>query len=204
MSYRTYAGRIACATAALCAGFMALAAASAQAQTRDYYCGGRPAQGFDQPPNQAHSGAYLNKIYGYSLTIPAGLTAFTGSNGPERGFVIGLSAMPRAFLSVDASYDVFYDITAQGVHRRDLNAIRLNDTVLLDQSVPAALAQAPGGRYLMRVQCRGEMPTLHAQVIVVRNREIYRLDLQTTPERYPKDLRQFEALLKSWRWEPLR
>jgi hypothetical protein len=39
---------------------------------------------------------------------------------------------------------------------------------------------------------------------VLRNREIYRLDLQSTPERYGQDVRYLDAMLKSWRWEALR
>ena len=54
--------------------------------------------------------------------------------GPERGFVIVLSQLPRAYLRVDASYDAFYDINPAGVHQRDLNAIRLHDAVLTDEA----------------------------------------------------------------------
>jgi hypothetical protein len=183
---------------------MALAANRAGAQTRDYYCGNTAPLAASAPSTQPHTGRYINRTYGYSLTIPDGLTALTSPVGPERGFVIDLSSTPRAYLRVDASYDAFYDITAEGVHRRDLNAVRLDDAVLGDQSAPAALAQVAGGRYLTRIQCRGEAPALHAQIIVLRNREIYRLDLQSTPERYEVDVRQLEALLKSWRWEAIQ
>ena len=190
---------------ALCLSVIALAAVAVHGQTRDDYCGGRPPPGFDQPLSRAHTGRYVNDTYGYSLTIPAGFTAFTSASGPERGFVIGLAGTPRVFLSVDASYDAFYDITAAGVHRRDLNAIRLHDAVLSDEVADAALARAPGGRYLMRVQCRGEAAlAIHEEIIVLRNREIYRLDLHSTPERYAKDLQQLNAMLRSWRWEAIR
>jgi hypothetical protein len=184
---------------------LALATPAARAQSREDYCGARLAPGFDQPPSAAHTGRYLNKIYGYSLIIPAGLTAFTAASGPERGFVIGLSSGPQVYLSVDASYDAFYDITAQGVHRRDLNAIRLHDSVLSESVAQTALAQVPGGRYLMRVQCHGEPAlTVHEEIIVLRDREIYRLDLQSTPERYERDRRYLNAMLRSWRWQPIR
>src|ERR1700677_475271 len=120
---------------ALClSAALLLASPLACAQTRDDYCGATPAPGFDQPPNKARSGRYVNKVYGYSLTIPAGFAAFTRPGGPERGFIIELSAAPRATLSVDASYDAFYDITAAGVHRRDLNTISLHDAVIGDEA----------------------------------------------------------------------
>jgi hypothetical protein len=192
--------------AALClSAALLLASPLACAQTRDDYCGATPAPGFDQPPNTGHSGRYVNKIYGYSLTIPAGLTAFTRAGGPERGFTIELSAAPRATLSVDASYDAFYDITAAGVHRRDRNTISLHDAVISDETADATLAKNSGGRYLLRVQCRGQATlALHEEIIVLRNREIYRLDLQSTPERYPRDRQYLNAMLKSWRWEALQ
>jgi hypothetical protein len=191
---------------ALClSAALLLASPLACAQTRDDYCGATPAPGFDQPPNKAHSGRYVNKTYGYSLTIPAGFAAFTRASGPERGFTIELSAAPRAILSVDASYDAFYDITAAGVHRRDLNTISLHDAVISDEAADATLAKNAGGRFLLRVQCRGQAAlAVHEEIIVLRNREIYRLDLQSTPERYSKDRQYLNAMLKSWRWEALQ
>jgi len=57
----------------------------------------------------------------------------------------------------------------------------------------------------MRLQCRGTAePLMHEEIIVVRNREIYRLDLQSSPGRFQRDLRQLETMLRSWRWEALR
>jgi len=183
---------------------MALFATLAHAQSRGDYCGGDPA-GVDQPTKTAHVGRYVNQTYGYSVTIPTGITAFTEASGPQRGFVIGLSVTPLALLRVDAYYDAFYDITAAGVHRRDLNAIRLHDAVLSDEDVDTALAHSPGGRYLMRLQCRGAPAVIvHEEIIVLRNREIYRLDLQTTPDRYAQDVRYLNAMLRSWRWEAIR
>lgn len=176
--------------------------AAATAAARGEFCGTQPPVGFDQPPNRAHSGHYLNQLYGYSLDIPRPLSAYAGSEGPERGFGIVLSWLPRVYLSVDAAYDVYYDITAEGVHRRDVNAIRLHDLVLGDQASRFSLAHAVGGRYVTRVQCAGDAQVyIHDDVIVVRNREIYRLNLQSVPERYAGDVKVLEAMLRSWRWE---
>jgi hypothetical protein len=187
----------------LCIAAGALGAAGA-AQARGEFCGTVPAAGFDQPPNAAHSGRYLNQVYGYAVTIPAKLSAYTRSDGPQRGFGIVLSWAPRAYLTVDAGYDAFYDITADGVHRRDLNAIRLHDQLVNDQAAGYSLAHAAGGRYLTRLQCSGDAQIyIHDDVIVVRNREIYRVNLQTLPERYSADVKVLDALLRSWRWEPV-
>jgi hypothetical protein len=192
------------AMAPVAGALLTVFAALAQAQSRADYCGDELA-GFDQTVHTSPAGRYVNQTYGYSVTIPKGITASTESSGPQRGFVIGLSVMPRAVLRVDARYDAFYDITAIGVHRRDLNAIRLHDAVLSDEGVDTALAHSPGGRYLMRLRCRGAPAVIiHEEIIALRNREIYRLDLQSTPERYAQDVRYLNALLKSWRWEAVR
>jgi hypothetical protein len=169
---------------------------------RGDYCGKIPQPGFDQPPNQQRTSRYLNADYGYSVSIPPKLNAYVGPQGPERGFGIVLSWTPRAFLRVDAAYDAFFDITAAGVHRSDLVAIRLHDTVVDDQSSNVQLAHKEGGRYLTRVRC-GDDPQIfiHDQVIVMVNREIYRLDLQTVPQRYGEDVKVLNAMLQSWRWE---
>ncbi|HEY6451697.1 MAG TPA: hypothetical protein VIX87_03785 [Steroidobacteraceae bacterium] len=187
------------------AAVLAAAVPCAYGQSREAYCGAALLADFDPAADRAHSGRYVNSTYGYSVTIPPGLTAVTSASGPERGFMIRLSTAPRAFLSVDASYDAFYDITAAGVHRRDLNTIDLHDAVLEDAVAAATLAHSAGGRYRMRVQCRGHSSVgVHEEVIVLRKREIYRVDLQSTPERYAQDERLLEAVLKSWRWERLR
>jgi hypothetical protein len=185
----------------LCVAVYTLGAAG-MAAARGEFCGAVPAPGFDQPPNHAHSGRYLNQLYGYSVEIPASLSAYTSSEGPERGFGIVLSWMPRAYLSVDAAYDAYYDITADGVHRRDINAIRLHDQVLDDRALSYLVAHAAGGRYVTRVQCAGDPRIyIHDDVIVVRNREIYRLNLQSVPERYAGDAKVLDAMLRSWRWQ---
>jgi len=176
--------------------------AAAAAGARGEFCGTQPPAGFDQPPNHAHTGRYLNQLYGYSVDIPASLSGYASSEGPERGFGIVLSWLPRAYLSADAAYDMYYDITADGVHRRDLNAIRLHDLVLGDQASSYSMAHAAGGRYVTRVQCAGDAQVyIHDDVIVVRKREIYRLNLQSVPERYAGDVKVLEAMLRSWRWE---
>jgi hypothetical protein len=175
---------------------------SSVAAARGEFCGQVPAPGFDQPPNQPHTGRYLNAVYGYSLQLPPGLRAYTAAEGPERGFGVVLSWSPRAYLSVDAAYDAYFDITAEGVHRRDINAIRLHDVVVSDQGSSYSLAHLAGERYLTRVQCAGDSRIyVHDEVIVMRNREIYRLHLQSVPERYASDVPALDAMLRSWQWE---
>jgi hypothetical protein len=175
------------------------------ALARGEFCGGLPAAGFDQAPNHPRTGDYVNAPYGYALTIPPGRTAYARAQGPERGFGIVLSWTPRAFLRVDAAYDVFYDITAAVVHLRDLNAIRLHDVVLSDHIAAATLSHEPGGRYITRVQCAGEpIAYIHDDVIVMRRREVYRIDLQTVPERYAQDVKLLEGIVRSWRWVPVK
>jgi hypothetical protein len=187
----------------ICVAACTLGAASA-AHARGEFCGAAPPAGFDHPPNQAHVGRYLNEVYGYSVTIPAPLSAYTRSGAAERGFGIVLSWTPRAYLSVDAAYDVFYDITAEGVHRRDINAFRLHDLVVSDQASSYSIAHAAGGRYVTRVQCVGDPQIyIHDDVIVMRNREIYRLNLQSVPERYAADVKVLNAMLRSWRWQAI-
>jgi hypothetical protein len=168
-------------------------------------CGAQPPAGFDQPPSQARRGHYLNPVYGYALDIPATLTGYVQAPGPERGFGIVLSWTPRAYLRVDASYDALFDITAQGVHRSDLGAIRQHDTVLDDQASVSTLANRSGMHFVTRVQCKGDSQLfIHEAVIVMLNREIYRIELQTVPERYAADMKILSAMLQSWRWEKVR
>jgi len=195
----------ACPRTGLCTWLAACAlGATCAVEARGEFCGTLPTAGFEQPPNAAHTGRYRNPVYGYALQIPAPLRAYTQAAGPERGFGIVLSWTPRAYLSVDAAYDAYYDISADGVHRRDLNAMRLHDQVLSDQASQAAIAHTTGGRYLTRLRCAPDAQIyIHDDVIVVRNREIYRLNLQTVPERYAADVKLLDAMLRSWRWQAI-
>jgi hypothetical protein len=191
----------ACAYACLLAGMLV---APSAAMARGEFCGTLPPSGFDAPPAVGHVGRYSNPVYGYSVRIPAPLRAYTQATGPERGVGMVLSWAPRAYLSVDAAYDVYFDISADGVHRRDINAMRLHDQVLGDQASGYMLAHSAGGRYVTRVQCVSDRKVyIHDDVIVVRNREIYRLNLQSVPERYAADVKVLEAMLRSWRWQPV-
>jgi hypothetical protein len=171
------------------------------AAARGEYCGKFPEAGFDRPPNHERTARYDNSVYGYSVDIPSGLSGYVSATGAERGFGIVLSWTPRSFLRVDAAYDAFFDITAPGVHRSDLAGIRLRDWLLDDQAASFTLAQKQGGRYVTRLRC-GSDPQIfiHDEVIVMVNREIYRLDLQTVPERYDADVKVLNAMLQSWRW----
>jgi hypothetical protein len=182
--------------------FACVLGAAATANARGEFCGTQPAAGFDLPPNHSYTGHYLNQLYGYSVDIPAPLSGHAQAQGPERGFGIVLSWMPRAYLRVDAAYDAYFDISADGVHRRDLNAIRLHDQVLEDRAAGWSMSHAVGGRYVTRVQCAGDAQVyIHDDVIVVRNREIYRLNLQSVSERYDRDVKVLDAMLRSWRWQ---
>jgi hypothetical protein len=197
--------RVTLSGACVCACLLAaVLAAPSAAHARGEFCGTLPPVGFDAPPNIGHGGRYSNPVYGYSVLIPAPLRAYTQAAGAERGFGMLLSWKPRAYLSVDAAYDVFYDLSADGVHRRDINAMRLHDQVLGDQASSYVLARGVGGRYQTRVQCASDPQVyIHDDVIVVRNREIYRLNLQSVPERYAADVKVLNAMLRSWRWQPI-
>jgi hypothetical protein len=165
------------------------------------HCRNVPAPDFERAPNRALSGQFENGPYGYAVTIPSGLTAYTAPDKLTPGFGIVLSWQPRVYLKVDASYDVFYDITAAGVHRRDLQGLRLHDKLLDEQATPDSLGGEPAERDRMQFQCPGDPQIyLHDGFVVMRKREIYRLELQTVPARYAQDEALLNAMQRSWRW----
>lgn len=167
------------------------------------HCRNVPAPDFDRAPNRPLVGQFDDTPYGYAVTIPSGLTARTAPDKLVQGFGIVLSWEPRVYLRVDASYDVFFDITAAAVHRRDVQGLRLHDRLLEEQATPDTLGGEPAERDRMRFQCPGDPQIyLHDGVIVMRNREIYRLELQTVPARYAQDEALLNAMQRSWHWLP--
>jgi hypothetical protein len=174
---------------------------AALAAQNDPFCGPGLLRGLGEPANPAHRGSYANVPYRYAVTIPEGLTGYTRAGAAPRGFTILLS--DAGDLRVDAAYDALYDITAAGVHTRDAMDVRLLDRLVADQAEPYVLAGLAGGRYRMQVLCPGSgMVHVFDDVIVVRNREIYRVELQTTPRRIAQDEALLQQLLASWRWLP--
>lgn len=177
------------------------AASGRGAQLLNPHCRNVPPADFDRAPSRALTGPFDDAPYGYAVTIPAGLTAHSSPDNPAPGFAVVLSFEPRAYLRVDASYDVFYDISAAAVQRRDVQGVRLHDKVLAAQISEDALAGERAERARLRFQCPGDAQLyLLDSLIVVRNREIYRLELQTVPARASQDEALLQALQRSWRW----
>lgn len=177
-----------------------VSAALAQSES---YCADFDSGAVRSASARIYTGRYSNPAYGYAVTIPPGLSGYVSAAAAPRGFFILLSATPRALLRVDAAYDALYDITAAGVHTRNLMDVRLFDRLLADHSEPYSLAAVAAGRYRMQVLCRGKpSPYLFDEIIAVRNREIYRLDLQTEPQRAAQDETLLEAMARSWSWIP--
>jgi hypothetical protein len=177
------------------------AASGRGAQLLNPWCRNLPAPDFDRAPNRALIGQFDDAPYRYAVTIPSGLTAHAPPDKAVQGFGIVLSWEPRVYLQVHAAYDVFFDITAAGVHRRDVQGLRLHDKLLEEQATPDTLGGEPALRVRMRFQCPGDPQIYqHEGIIAIRNREIYRLELQTVPARYAEDVALLHAMQRSWRW----
>ena len=173
------------------------------AAASDSYCA-RFDQGLSGGPRIPNN-HYTNALYGFALTIPTGVSAYEDASEPGRSLVIPLAAQPRALVRVDAAYDSLYDISAAGVHTRDSVYVRLFDRLISDHAEPYSLAGVQGGSYRMQVVCMAD-PTRYVfeSIIVVRNREIYRLVLQTELSRQSQDESVLDRMAGSWAWLPLR
>jgi len=177
------------------------AAGGRGAQLLNPHCRNVPAPDFERAPNRALVGQFDDAAYGYAVTIPSGLTAHTAPGELTAGFGIVLSWQPRVYLQVSAAYDVFYDLTAAAVHRRDVQGLHLHDTLLEEQATQTTLDGAPAELDRMRFQCPGDAQIyLHEGFIVLRNREIYRLELQTVPQRSAQDEALLDTMQRSWHW----
>lgn len=177
------------------------AVASASAAAADSYCERFLSDTQVSASAPPHQGRYANPTYGYAFIIPAGLAGYAPVHAPARDLVMPLAGKPRAVLRVDAAYDALYDITAAGVHRRDSVDVRLFDRLISDESQPFSLAGVQGGRYRMQILCLGDAnPYVFESIIVIRNREIYRLDLQSRPDRLRQDEAMLDTLAGGWSW----
>lgn len=155
---------------------------------------------------------YSNYDYGYSVRIPAGLTALQSRPPfPNHGFVIQLSDHPKADLSVSASYNgaewnSFDD--AINAHL-DYFKNKVGGEVGIVARVPVVLGGLRAIRFTMKPKTSAASDHEVREVLLAFRKApgevgiVYEITLTTPSSRYNKDKHLVSELQKTWRLKSL-
>jgi hypothetical protein len=174
-----------------------------------FACGDFPRPGFDGPETSRFAGLTYNPNYGYSVIIPKGLVGHSAAPpAPYHGFGIILSWEPRSYLYVDGSYNSLELETLGKVEAQYLEWLKEESKKIISvkQSV-TKLGPLQARRYVALHTCpkvSGDFIDDYTFAFNKGRDIIYTVALLTTAERYKKDKRVLEAILKSWKLQPIR
>lgn len=171
-------------------------------------CGDFPTLGFDGPHMSKFIGQYSNPNYGFTVTIPKGITGYADPPpNPHHGFCVILSWKPRAYIYFDGSYTMenssLRPVSLNEVEESHLSGLRNeSEQVRSTGKSSMKLGQLQAKRLVVYRTCKGHNEVFVADEIFALSHggEItYSAILLTTQSRYKKDRNLFESFLRTWR-----
>lgn len=189
------------------------AAAQATVTVRDTFAGG------DEDRGAVFEGLYENRVYGYSVRIPAGMRG-AGSTppAPQHGFGIDLDnprstvlkdahALPKSYLYVDGSYNSAGWERVEEAADTHLGYLRGDDTKVRALSrTRTRLGGLPALRVVAQYD-EGDGPMVYDAVFAFRMdggeaSAIYTLALSTPLSKYERDRPVLEEVRAAWHLQP--
>ena len=150
-------------------------------------------------------GLYSNYDYGYSVSIPKGLSGFrAAAPAPNHGFGIALSENPKSFVWVDASYNAafwksFNDaIQAHMEHIKDRGV-----NVELVQKERTRIASLPAIRFIIEYNTNSDERMVNEIILAFRTDPggvgiVYTVELDSIQSRYRRDRNILAVIHRSW------
>lgn len=174
-----------------------------------FACGDFPQPGFDDSDMAHFTGQTYNPNYGYSVIIPKGLVGHNSPPpAPYHGFGIILSWEPRAYLYVDGSYNSLDLESLDKVKAQNLEWLKQESKKIISvKHSVSKLGPLQAKRYVALHICpkaSGEFIDDYTFAFSKGKDIIYTVALLTTADRYKKDQRVLEAILKTWKLEPIK
>jgi hypothetical protein len=189
------------------------AAAQATVTVRDTFAD------VDEDREAVFKGLYENRVYGYSVRIPAGMRG-AGSTppAPQHGFGIDLDNprstawkdardFPKSYLYVDGSYNSLEWRRVEDAAAAHLGYLRGEGTKVRELSrARTSLGGLPALRVVAQYDVRGE-PMMYDAVFAFRMDEgaasaVYTLALSTPLSKYERDRPVLEEMRAAWHLQP--
>jgi hypothetical protein len=167
-----------------------------------------PRDGFDDPDTSL-TGTTYNPNYGYSVVIPKGLIGHkAAAPAPYHGFGIVLSWEPRSYLYVDGSYNSLDLESLQEVEKTHLDWLKDESGKIISvQHKNTKLGNLQARRYIAKHTCPKASGNFIDDYTFAFSKEkgiVYTVALLTTVERYEKDKRVLEEILKTWKLQSIK
>ena len=166
------------------------------------------------PDQKVYTGRYRNLVYGFSIVIPAGLKGYWNSArcAPDEKYGCVCMGDHGRFipLSDDASIDAFVghemedEWSATDYEKEELSNLKRRQgvgQVKVLRSGEIRLGRLRGKRFVVQFSEKNTDAVVD-HVIALHGGVEYELILRTTPDRYQRDLREFEKVIASWRLTP--
>ena len=168
----------------------------------DDYCGNFPEPGFDDPAMSRFVRWYSNPTYHFSVRVPKGLVGHSSPPPlPQHGFGIVLSWTPRAYIYFDGSYNAADEGNTTEIASTRLRWLRDSSLKILStQRQHTHLGPLSARRFVARHTCPKVRGVFVEDTTIALSRGIiYTVSLLTTDERYQRDRRIMNEMLKTWR-----
>ena len=171
-------------------------------------CRWLPIAGFEDPSMASHTGVYVNSVYRYKVSIPAGLIGHSSPPpAPNHGFGILLGQRGDGYIWVDGSWNSLeYESSEKAAHE-GMEFLEDRGTAISRSKMnPWKLGGFQATRLTVWYRCPDSPDVFVTEQLFALNQDksmIWVVGLDTKQSRYEKDFRVFESILKSWEYNPL-
>ncbi len=154
-------------------------------------------------PEARMANSYRNKAWGYNVTIPQSLVGWDDSAGPHHGFGISFGDPPESYILVYGeanSFDYTSPVDAALYHLSDLRKhvnAEIESVRISRRTLGSLLAVELVATYV----CPGSLDRYTVASVLAlgpKRTPSYEVTLYCRADRYIKDRRYFDEIVKSW------
>lgn len=156
---------------------------------------------------------YSNYEYAYSVSIPTGLAAYKNAPPqPNHGFRLFLSEQPKSFVFVDGSYNALFWTSLYEAANFNLECIKENSSdVEILSRIDYRLQNLKAVRMKVKYKSSDTNEVGIKDIILALRKQnggsdieiVYKLELTTPINNYPKNVVSFEQIVKGFKTKPL-
>jgi hypothetical protein len=155
-------------------------------------------------PRLTFTQTYSNETWGFSLAIPANMTAYSQTSPPYHGVWFVLGQPPHGSIIVSGEANSLEFKTPRDAARDHIRLLRNEGKKINSTAVTTVnLAGLRAARMETHYSCGGD-PVTYAEVYVAafspKRDPLYEIVLLTTLERLRDDRPVFERVLRSWKF----
>ena len=166
------------------------------------------------PDQKTYTGKYRNRLYGFSIFIPAGLKGYWNSARCAADEKYGCVCMPDhgrfipisddVYIEAFVSYEIDPEWSVSDYENNNVSSLRQSqgiEQLKVLSSHWIRMGKLTGRRFALQFTEKNKNVVVERVIALYKGVE-YQLILRTLAERYPRDRREFEKVVTSWRLTP--